>query len=247
MKITIRMDDITPDMDWAKFNRFLALMEQYGVKALLGIVPRSRDELLHITAEDKEEEFWNLVRQLEQQGHILAMHGCYHVYTTKKGGLFPLNHLSEFAGVSQKEQNAMIGEGRRLLDAHGIHPRIFMAPAHSYDRNTLKALCAHGFTAVTDGFGSAPYHQWGLDFYPISFNRSGSLKSGAAEAMTTFVVHVNTMTQEEYAFYEEVFRSGKVAAYSEWMNAAARPRGFAGHLCEYVLATAKRLLVALRA
>ena len=28
MKITIRMDDITPDMDWEKFERFKAVLDK---------------------------------------------------------------------------------------------------------------------------------------------------------------------------------------------------------------------------
>ena len=39
MKIAIRMDDITPDMDWAKFLRFKELCDLYQVKPLIGVVP----------------------------------------------------------------------------------------------------------------------------------------------------------------------------------------------------------------
>lgn len=46
MNITVRLDDITPDMDWERFYKFKALLDQYQVKPLIGVVPDNRDELL---------------------------------------------------------------------------------------------------------------------------------------------------------------------------------------------------------
>ena len=48
MKISIRMDDITPDMDWARFMRFKALCDQYNIKPLIGVVPDNNDAKLNI-------------------------------------------------------------------------------------------------------------------------------------------------------------------------------------------------------
>ena len=42
MKIAVRLDDITPDMDWQRFFRFKALLDQYQVKPLIGVVPDNR-------------------------------------------------------------------------------------------------------------------------------------------------------------------------------------------------------------
>ena len=39
------------------------------------------------------------------------MHGVNHIYTTKKGGLFPLNNFSEFAGLSYDEQYELLSYG----------------------------------------------------------------------------------------------------------------------------------------
>ena len=39
MKIAVRMDDITPDMDWEKFEAFKTILDKYNIKPLLGIVP----------------------------------------------------------------------------------------------------------------------------------------------------------------------------------------------------------------
>ena len=36
MKIAVRMDDIAPGMDWKKFNDFKELLDEYGIKPLIG-------------------------------------------------------------------------------------------------------------------------------------------------------------------------------------------------------------------
>ena len=51
MKIAVRLDDITPDMDWQRFYAFKALLDKYQVKPLIGIVPDNRDENLKGTGE----------------------------------------------------------------------------------------------------------------------------------------------------------------------------------------------------
>ena len=54
MYITIRLDDITPDMDWKKFNRFKAILDDNGIKPLIGVVPDCKDSKLALN-EPKEE------------------------------------------------------------------------------------------------------------------------------------------------------------------------------------------------
>ena len=66
--------------------------------------------------------------------------------------MVPLNDFSEFAGLGFEQQFAMLEKGKAILESHGIKTDIFMAPAHSYDRNTLNALQKLGFTKMTDGF-----------------------------------------------------------------------------------------------
>ena len=46
MKITIRMDDITPDMDFEKFTRFKTILDKHGIKPLIGVVPDNKDKKL---------------------------------------------------------------------------------------------------------------------------------------------------------------------------------------------------------
>ena len=43
MKIALRMDDITADMNWDNFFRLKELFDKAGVRPLLGVVPDNRD------------------------------------------------------------------------------------------------------------------------------------------------------------------------------------------------------------
>ena len=140
MKIAVRLDDITPDMDWERFYAFKALLDKYQVKPLIGVVPDNRDDNLKGNQENAPADFWNYIKELQAEGWCVAMHGFCHIYSTSKGGIFPLNNFSEFAGISYEKQFEMLSMGRKMLSERGIETDIFMAPAHSYDNTTLKAL-----------------------------------------------------------------------------------------------------------
>lgn len=244
MKIAVRMDDITPDMNWENFRFFQKLFEEAGIEPLLGIVPDNRDENLH--KEESHQDFYEVMKDLQKQGWVLSMHGCHHIYSTKKGGIFPLNNFSEFAGVSYTEQKKMLEEGKQSLLDNGIVTDIFMAPAHSYDKNTLRALKELGFTRLTDGFGKKPYTYKGLTFYPISFRLDKSLKQKSG--YTTMVLHANTITEKDKERYTRIFKEhGKdMISYSEYLAAEAGKRGCLGRCKEFIMAKVKFLLTSMR-
>ncbi len=255
MKIVIRMDDIAPNMDMGKFRRFKRLLDEYKIQPLIGVIPENKDEKLMIDTEEdssgsekdemeKEDNpgFWRMIRNLQTEGWIIAMHGLNHVYTTKKGGLLPLNKQSEFAGISYEKQSEMIAEGKKILQSHGIATDFFMAPSHSYDRDTIKALLENGFRRVTDGFGRQAYRRLDMTFYPISYRRE-SVLNDTGEGYTTFVVHTNTLNNEDFAYYEKVFAGGQVVSWDEWLMQEPIEAGAFQGIKEYFMARLKYILV----
>lgn len=240
MHFTIRMDDIAAGMDREKFERFQNLLEAHDIRPLIGVVPECRDPLLQTGP--PESSFWETVRALQQSGWQVAMHGLYHIYTTKKGGLFPLNRDSEFAGLPLERQRKMIAKGKKILSSHGMETDIFMAPSHSYDRATLQALRENGFRYVTDGFGRAPYEYDGLTFFPIAARRQDVLKKNG-DGLTTLVVHTNTMSEEDFRFYEKLLKTGRGLSYDAWYREEKKQQTRAGHVKEYLTATAKHFAV----
>ncbi len=248
MKIAVRLDDITPEMDWPRFLRMKDLLDRYGIKPLIGVIPENHDETLRGAEEGTPSDFWAYIGDLLASGTTVAMHGLTHIYDTKKSGIFPLNAFSEFAGHSYETQLTRLRTGKKLLEAKEIETDLFMAPAHTFDKNTLRALKDAGFTKITDGFGKEPYWYEGLTFYPISFRRSDALKGGPG--YTTFVFHTNTMKDSEFTHFEELLAASEEAgyefiSYSEYLEAEAVERGTLRKTGEYVLAFAKRLLVKL--
>lgn len=239
MRIAVRLDDITPAMDWDKFEAFVALLDAYDIKPLIGVVPDNRDDNLNRGVE--REDFWEYVKERQKCGWVVAQHGYQHVYTQHKGGLFPLNDFSEFAGVSYEEQLTMLQQGRKILAGHGIETDLFMAPAHSYDQNTLRALKKTGFDKLTDGFGSKPYLWNGLTFYPISFRLESSLKK--KKGITTMVVHTNTLRDQDMGKYRKIFEEQEMLSYGEYLREEAGKRMWIGHAWEYMLAWMKHMLV----
>lgn len=241
MQIAIRMDDITPDMDWEKFQRFKEILDKLNIKPLIGIVPDNKDDNLHKA--EANNDFWEYVKGLQDNGWCIAMHGYQHIYTTRKGGLFPLNLFSEFAGIPLSKQRDMIQKGTEILKQHGISTDIFMAPAHSYDKNTLQALKESGYNKITDGFGKMPYRWKGMTFYPISFLMSRSFKE--KKGITTMVVHVNETNDSEMEQLEErlYMHKDSLISYDAFLAAQSVERGCCGHMAEYLLAVMKRILV----
>lgn len=190
-QLLIRLDDITPDMDWENFERLEALFEQYRIHPIIGVVPDNRDETLHI--QEARADFWERMRSLQEQGWVIAQHGYTHVYVNQKSGLLKVNPFSEFAGLPYQEQYEKLKEGQEILKKQGIHTAMFMAPGHSFDRQTLRALKTLGFTSVTDGYCSRPYRRGGLIFLPCTFSAPRLPK-----CFDTLCLHSNRMGQAQF-------------------------------------------------
>lgn len=246
-KIAIRIDDVVAEMDWVKFHRFEKLLDKYRICPLIGVVPMNGDHKLEGAKDKRNEAFQeeeNYIRWLKEKqklGWVIAMHGCYHVYMTKQGGLFPLNSFSEYAGRSYADQKKNLKTGVDALDQLGIRTDVFMAPGHSFDQNTLQALKECGFCYVTDGFGDEPYVREGLTFLPISFLRKKELQKKSG--VSTFVVHTWEMTESDFRWYEDLFENKRehFINYRELMERPAAERSKQEQLREYMMASGKRL------
>ena len=241
MKIAVRLDDITPDMDWEKFRRLEKILDENKIAPLIGVVPNNQDP--NLMRNEKMPNFAKQIKLWEEKEWVLAMHGWKHIYTTKQGGLFPLNDFSEFAGVPREKQRSMILDGKEKLQTMGINTDIFMAPAHSYDTNTLSMLKEASFRYITDGFGDYPYEWKGLTFLPIAFQRSKDVKR--AEGYTTLVFHTNTMSEQEFVGFEKMVEEHKddFVSYKEFFNAPVVKQTWIKRMEEYSKAIFKRTLV----
>lgn len=191
-KILLRFDDICPTMNWEEWNKAKRLMDEAGVKALLGAIPDCKDPDLMI--DNPKEDFWGYVKDLQEQGFTIAMHGYQHVFDIRAKGITTQIKHSEFAGHSYEVQYEKIKSGKQILNEHGIETDIFFAPAHSYDDNTLKALSANGFKYLSDGKSCKPYKRNGIICIPVRF---GGVPRLQRNGRYTVVLHAHEWINEK--------------------------------------------------
>lgn len=206
-KIVIRMDDICPRMKKIPFQRMRGLLESYGATAIIGVVPECRDDSLNLEEEDPY--FWNMISGLQKKGWTIAMHGCFHQYVTNSNGMISNNKRSEFAGLSYDEQYEKLKYGKQKLQDHGIVTDVFMAPSHSYDKNTLLALKNLGFRYITDGLTSKPYEFNGLTFIPCIES-----KIKKCNRLSTVCYHTNMIMEQRYEETEELLKNNRADVIS---------------------------------
>lgn len=161
----LRFDDICPTMNWAVWREIEIILAEYQVRPILAVIPDNRDPFL--VQGQAAPDFWDRARAWQAQGWTIGMHGYQHRYTRRECGLVGLNHYSEFAGHDFNEQYTRLAAGRSILEAEGIHPEVFIAPAHSFDWMTVDALRQLGFRSLSDGFSLFPFtDRFGITWVP---------------------------------------------------------------------------------
>lgn len=168
-KIMIRFDDICPTMDFEQWERAEKILRKYQIKPLIGVIPACEDPDLQINS--YREDFWTWIKSLQKDGYYVAMHGVHHRFKSHQRGMIDNRSDSEFAGLTCEEQYQLIMEGKRILEEKGIRTDVFFAPAHSYDRNTIRALSRAGFKYMSDGKSRRAYRLDGLICLPTQSYR----------------------------------------------------------------------------
>ena len=175
--IVVRLEDICPTMDLDKFILFKDFFDETGIKPLLCVVPDNKDPKLVKSTFNRD--FWGLIRRLKDEGWTIAMHGTHHLSTGKSIGILCGDVPTEFAGKSYESQLKILREGKHLLSQNGLDTEVFVAPHHSYDRETLKACRKLGLRYVSDGMSKTPYMLEGVKCIPAcpswKHHRSGVL------------------------------------------------------------------------
>ena len=206
MAYIIRLDDACEKMDIEKWDRMEGLLDKYGIKPLVGVIPHCEDPMM-----DRYEYnhfFWDKVHSWEGKGWAIALHGYNHVYSTKSGGINPVNKKSEFAGEPLEIQKEKIALGVEILHNLGINPKVFFAPAHTFDENTLLALkeCSE-IRIISDTVANDVYSKDGFSFVPL---QAGSVRSLPLKTVT-FCYHPNVMSEKDFEKLEKfLLKNGRM-------------------------------------
>lgn len=207
IRYLIRLDDACPTMNAAKWRRMEDILDHNGVRPMVGIIPHNEDPLQKIDAEDPD--FWGKVSKWESKGWAIALHGYNHCYISNDGmkGLNPLWERSEFAGVSLEKQKEKIREGVTILRSHGIDPKYFFAPSHTYDENTLIALKEESnIRIISDTIAAKPYRYGEFAIIP---QIGGHCSKMIIPGVWTFCLHPTVMSEENFIATENFIKAHK--------------------------------------
>ena len=188
-KIIVRFDDICPNMDWEKFFYIKIKLHDLGIRSLLGVIPENKDK--SFLKYPKKEDFFDLIKYYKNYGDSIAQHGTYHKYTSNSPGILKINNRSEFAGHDLDYQYSLIKKGKEILKKNNCWQPIFMAPSHSFDLNTIRALKKLSFESISDGYGFFPYRKKGIEFVPQLSSRPFNTGFGLA----TICIHSNNLNK----------------------------------------------------
>ncbi len=213
----LRLDDACPTMDHEKWQAVESVVLSHGVRPIVAIVPANEDPGLVRAAPDPL--FWRRAQAWLRAGWVVALHGYSHMLRKSAKGLVPIQDRSEFVDLPLDEQRRRIREGVKVLEANGLSPEAWVAPAHGFDVTTLQALRAESeIRLISDGFARRAHLREGFVWLPQQFWRPRIMRKG----LWTICLHPNQMEQSSVRNLDEFLRVHKTS-FPDPRDAAARP------------------------
>jgi len=189
----LRFDDLCPTMAACRWEELRRPVETFGIRPILAVVPDNRDPDLNVSSVDPE--FWERMRDMERDGAAIGLHGYQHLPSSRAKSLMGLHETSEFAGVDLELQRDWIRKGLEILRGHGLSPKLWVAPRHGFDRNTLRALHDEKIDWISDGMARAPFAREGVNWIPQQLWAPVYKKQG----LWTICIHPNTASADDVA------------------------------------------------
>lgn len=216
----IRLDDACPTMDKAKWQRIEEIFDAHGVRPIVAVVPDNEDDELQPSPPDPD--FWERARTWQAKGWAIGLHGHKHLLRPWHGRQYlPMHPRSEFAGFTLEQQREKIRAGWEKLLSHDLIPTVWVAPAHSFDRNTLEAIHLETpIRTVSDGVAVDQFDRDGFRWIPQQLWSFAPKECG----LWTVCMHPNTMNDAAFDELAKMLSGpyrGRVVALSE-VDAKAR-------------------------
>ncbi|MBW8003793.1 MAG: DUF2334 domain-containing protein, partial [Planctomycetes bacterium] len=187
-------------------QRVEKLLDKYKVKPIVAVIPDNKDKFLNIDGMD--EKFWDRVRGWKKKGWSIALHGYQHLYTTHDRGIVPIGIRSEFAGLPFETQKEMIRKAWILMLNEDIRPELWVAPSHTFDHNTLKALYSEtDIRIISDGIALNIFYDGTFYWIPQQLWHFRRLPFGK----WTICLHPNTMEDKDFDLLEEAITLNRKA------------------------------------
>jgi len=196
-KLLIRLDDIAPNMKWDYFEKIKKVFDKYEIKPVIGVIPKNKD--LSLKKYPKcNFNFWEKIKQLQNEGWEISMHGYEHSYSDNcKNDYCNYGGNTEFAGFDYENQLEKIKLGLDIFKNNNISIKSFFAPNHTFDMNTIKACKEVGIETIIDGYGLKPYIENDMVFLPQLFHKLFFLPFG----FQTIQIHLNYYDDKNFLFF----------------------------------------------
>ncbi len=203
-KYIIRLDDACPTMQRDKWDKFEDLFSKYNVKPIVAVIPDNKDVTIMEDIEDAG--FWVKVKHWQNKGWDIALHGYEHLYVTEEAGIVPINDRSEFSGLPYEVQREKIKKGIKVFNTHGINCNLWVAPSHSFDENTIKALKdVTEIDTISDGIAFSPFNKLGMRWIPQQLWHPRNMPFG----LWTICYHPENTTDAEFEKLTEFLEDNK--------------------------------------
>ncbi len=203
-KYIVRLDDASVYQNMDNWLRLDEIFSKHNVRPIVGIIPDNKDP--SIISNPLHEGFWDLARSWQERGWTIALHGLHHVFHKVKRSklIFPYYDRSEFGGLTLADQKAKVSLGLQILKNHGLSPKVWMAPAHTFDRVTLQALIEESdIRIISDGVLDRAYSYRDFLFLPQQIWTLEKKYKG----VWTICLHPETMASEDFQQVEGWFQN----------------------------------------
>jgi len=141
--IKLRLDDFSPFIDHQKWDYLINKLYPVISKTIIAAIPNHYSSKIKIDSELIYENYINKLKYLQKKGFEIAQHGYSHDYPFEDKSKVTLGfkrNTTEFCNVSISEQEKRIKIGKEFFNKLNINIDGFVAPGHSFDKNTLE-LC----------------------------------------------------------------------------------------------------------
>ncbi|MDK2906305.1 MAG: hypothetical protein PWQ66_266 [Petrotoga sp.] len=190
----LRLDDASEYRNTDSWQKIENLLDKHNIKPIVGVIPNNKDESF-LKKYQKNENFWEKVIEWRNKGWTIALHGYNHIPETDMGGVNPINKKSEFAGLPLELQREKIREGVKIFNEKGIESKIFFAPFHTFDLNTLKAIQLESKIRIINDTIANDIYKYN-EFYFIP-QQAGSVRNLPLKTVT-FCYHPNEMKAKDF-------------------------------------------------
>ena len=197
-KYLIRLDDACSTMNHTNWTKMETMLDKYNIQPMVAVIPHNKDTKLMI--DNVKKNFWKDVKLWQNKQWEIALHGFEHKYETKSRGIVPINNYSEFSGLPLDEQCYKIREGIKKFREHNISCKLWIAPAHSFDENTIKALKQEtNITIISDGIALKPYFDYEMYWIPQQLWKPREMLFGT----WTICYHPDEMKEKDFLRLEK--------------------------------------------